>query len=79
MERYFYVTSQNQMSESESVLFPKGCLNLGVAHGLAGVGIALAYTMIKETLVVKLKKPCDISLMYMNNLKHLVCIHGRMD
>ncbi|ESV54011.1 TPA: lanthionine synthetase C family protein [Streptococcus suis] len=65
----FYVTSQNQMSESESVLFPKGCLNLGVAHGLAGVGIALAYTMIKGNF------SCQIE----ETLRHIIDVYEQFE
>lgn len=35
------------MSQSESEMYPLGCLNMGLAHGLAGVGCILAYAHIK--------------------------------
>lgn len=42
-----YIKSENQMSQSESEMYPLGCLNMGLAHGLAGVGCILAYAHIK--------------------------------
>lgn len=42
-----YIKSENQMSQSESELYPLGCLNMGLAHGLAGAGCILAYAHIK--------------------------------
>ncbi|WP_278200165.1 lanthionine synthetase C family protein [Lactococcus lactis] len=42
-----YIKSENQMSQSESEMYPLGCLNMGLAHGLAGAGCILAYTHIK--------------------------------
>ena len=42
-----YVKSENQMSEAESDMYPLGCLNLGFAHGLAGIGSILAYAQAK--------------------------------
>ncbi|WP_392370070.1 lanthionine synthetase LanC family protein, partial [Streptococcus suis] len=43
----FYVESKNQMSKTESKLYPLGCLNFGLAHGLAGVGAMLSYSKLK--------------------------------
>ncbi|WMB98718.1 lanthionine synthetase LanC family protein [Lactococcus cremoris] len=44
----FKTLQQNhQMSQSESEMYPLGCLNMGLAHGLAGVGCILAYAHIK--------------------------------
>ncbi|HEL1089788.1 TPA: lanthionine synthetase C family protein, partial [Streptococcus equi subsp. zooepidemicus] len=43
----FYVESNNQMSETESKLYPLGCLNFGLAHGIAGVGAMLSYSKLK--------------------------------
>ncbi|WP_352230816.1 lanthionine synthetase LanC family protein, partial [Klebsiella pneumoniae] len=38
----FKTLQQNhQMSQSESEMYPLGCLNMGLAHGLAG---AVSYT-----------------------------------
>ncbi|WP_259390996.1 lanthionine synthetase C family protein [Lactococcus lactis] len=42
-----YIKSENQMSQSESEMYPLGCLNMGLAHGLAGAGCILAYAHIK--------------------------------
>lgn len=42
-----YIKSENQMSQSESEMYPLGCLNMGLAHGLAGAGCILAYGHIK--------------------------------
>ena len=39
----FYIKPNNQMSELENNVYPKGCLNLGLAHGLSGVGCVLCY------------------------------------
>lgn len=52
----YYVKSQNQLSIIESEIFPNGCLNLGVAHGLAGVGIMVAIACIKGFTNSKTKK-----------------------
>lgn len=43
----FYVKSENQLSKEESKIYPRGCLNMGVAHGIAGIGIVLAYSIRK--------------------------------
>lgn len=42
-----YIKSENQMSQPESEMYPLGCLNMGLAHGLAGAGCILAYAHIK--------------------------------
>ena len=42
-----YIKSENQMSQSESEMYPLGCLNMGLAHGIAGAGCILAYAHIK--------------------------------
>ncbi|WP_139008742.1 lanthionine synthetase C family protein [Lactococcus lactis] len=42
-----YIKSENQMSKAESEMYPLGCLNMGLAHGLAGIGSILAYAHIK--------------------------------
>ncbi|WP_429915788.1 lanthionine synthetase C family protein [Lactococcus lactis] len=55
-----YIKSENQMSQSESEMYPLGCLNMGLAHGLAGAGCILAYAHIKgysnETSLSALQK-----------------------
>ena len=42
----FYIKSENLMSDAERKMYPLGCLNMGLAHGLAGVGsvLAVSYT-----------------------------------
>lgn len=56
----FYVVSKNQMSKTEAKLYPLGCLNFGLAHGLAGVGVILSYSKLKgysnEKSIVAIKK-----------------------
>lgn len=56
----FYVESNNQMSDTESKLYPLGCLNFGLAHGLAGVGVMLSYSKLKgyfdEKSIAAIKK-----------------------
>ncbi|HGC8917223.1 TPA: lanthionine synthetase C family protein [Streptococcus agalactiae] len=56
----FYVESKNQMSKTESKLYPLGCLNFGLAHGLAGVGAMLSYSKLKgysnEKSIAAIKK-----------------------
>ncbi len=52
--------SKNQMSKTESKLYPLGCLNFGLAHGLAGVGAMLSYSKLKgysnEKSIAAIKK-----------------------
>ena len=43
----FYIKSENLMSDAERKMYPLGCLNMGLAHGLAGVGSVLAYAYSK--------------------------------
>ncbi|QMS95782.1 lanthionine synthetase C family protein [Streptococcus equinus] len=49
----FYVESVNQMSDTESKFYPDGSLNFGVAHGLAGVGVALCYAKLRGVFTGK--------------------------
>lgn len=65
----YYVKSQNQLSIIESEIFPNGCLNLGVAHGLAGVGIMVAIACIKGFTNSKIK----------NFLKNIIEIYDRLE
>lgn len=38
----YYISSENQFSSIESSLYPEGCINLGLAHGIAGPLILLS-------------------------------------
>ncbi len=68
------------MSQSESEMYPLGCLNMGLAHGLAGVGCILAYAHIKgysnEASLSALQKIifacfCPLSKLYNNDSRIL--------
>lgn len=37
-----FITAENQMTKEEANLIPNGAINTGIAHGIAGVGIALS-------------------------------------
>ncbi|HEL1348783.1 TPA: lanthionine synthetase C family protein, partial [Streptococcus equi subsp. zooepidemicus] len=77
----FYVESNNQMSETESRLYPLGCLNFGLAHGLAGVGIMLSYSKLKgyfnEKSIAAIKK--IIALYEKYELKNYMWKEGLSD
>lgn len=42
VEPNWYIRYENQMSEEEKRIFPKGNFNLGYAHGIAGIMVALS-------------------------------------
>ena len=77
----FYVESKNQMSKTESKLYPLGCLNFGLAHGLAGVGIMLSYSKLKgysnEKSIAAIKK--IIMLYEKHELKNYMWKEGLSD
>lgn len=77
----FYVESKNQMSKTESKLYPLGCLNFGLAHGLAGVGAMLSYSKLKgysnEKSIAAIKK--IIMLYEKHELKNYMWKEGLSD
>lgn len=48
----FYIKPENLMSEPERKMYPSVCLNMGLAHGLAGVGSVLAYAYSKDGIII---------------------------
>lgn len=74
--------NQNQMSNTESKLYPLGCLNFASAHGLAGVSSAmLSYSKLKgysnEKSIAAIKK--IIMLYEKHELKNYMWKEGLSD
>ncbi|CUW08450.1 lanthionine synthetase C family protein [Leuconostoc gasicomitatum] len=59
-----YISIGNQMSEPEEHIYPDGCLNLGLAHGLAGIISVLAYANRKGYDFARLDKIGDALEIY---------------
>lgn len=59
-----YISVGHQMSEPEEHIYPDGCLNLGLAHGLAGIISVLTYANSKGYDFARLDKIEDAIEIY---------------
>lgn len=63
-----FISAENQMTKEEASLIPNGAINLGVAHGIAGIGIALCLAYINGIKVKYQREAIDrIITIYKNN------------
>lgn len=56
---YVYIKKENLLSDNERLIFPDGCLNTGISHGISGIAAILSIAMMEGFVLDKQKETIE--------------------